>query len=119
MPAPVVYGYVRALVEDDAYVRDCKEQLATWCAREGWALQAVFTDCGGALDDDRVGFRGLLNALAMPDSSAAVVLGSLHLSPRADVVARLVRAVRRTGCTLEVRDKDLPEIARRLCLARP
>ena len=55
---PVVYGYVRSMVDDSTYVAECKEQLASWCAREGWALGAVFVDCGGAVDDERIGGRG-------------------------------------------------------------
>jgi hypothetical protein len=32
---PVVYGYVRSMVDDSTYVAECKEQLASWCARGG------------------------------------------------------------------------------------
>ncbi|MGW5052221.1 hypothetical protein [Actinokineospora sp. NPDC004072] len=118
MPAPVVYGYVRVLVDNEVFVRECKEQLASWCAREGWVLGAVFTDSGGPLDDDRIGFRGLLDALSMPNSSAAVLLNAVHLSPREDVAARLVKAIRRTGCAVWLRDGELPDQARRLCLGQ-
>ncbi|MGX7829087.1 recombinase family protein [Actinokineospora sp. 24-640] len=104
----LVYGYVRSMVDDQSYVSECKEQLAAWCAREGWRLGAVFTDSGGALDDDRIGFRGLLDALSLPQASAAVVLNAGHLSPRPDRVARLVECVRRRGCVVRLRDGELP-----------
>lgn len=119
MTAPVVYGYVRVLVDNDLFTRDCKEQLASWCAKEGWHLGGVFVDVGGPLDDDRVGFRGLLDALALPQASAAVLLNSLHLSPRPDVTAHLVRGIRRTSSAVRLRDGELPEQARRMCLGQP
>jgi hypothetical protein len=118
MSAPVVYGYVRVLVDNDVFVRECKDQIAVWCAREGWHLGAVFSDSGGPLSDDRIGFAGLVDALALPDAVAVVVLNPLHLSPRAEVTASLVESIRHTGCEVRVRDGELPEPARRLCLGR-
>ncbi|MFC5290911.1 recombinase family protein [Actinokineospora guangxiensis] len=117
--APVVYGYVRSMVDDSTYVAECKEQLASWCAREGWVLDAVFVDSGGALDDERIGFRGLLDALSLPQAAAVVVLNAVHLSPKADIAVRLVQGIRRTGCALKLRDGELPEQARRLWLGEP
>ncbi|MFC5288213.1 hypothetical protein ACFPM7_14225 [Actinokineospora guangxiensis] len=74
--APVVYGYVRSMVDDPTCVAECKEQLGSRCTREGWALGTVFVDCGGAVDDERIGFPGLLDALALPTASAALALNA-------------------------------------------
>lgn len=108
MPDPLVYGYVRSVVDDSAYVAECKEQLASWCARQGWRLGAVFVDSGGALDDDRIGFRGLVDAVSLPQASAVVVLNASHLSPRPELVVRLVEVIRRAGCVVRLRDGELP-----------
>ncbi len=79
-------------------------------------LGGTFTDVGMPLDTEhRVGFRGLLQALELPASTAAVILDSTHLSSRADAVTRLVVRIRRTGPALWVRDGELPEIARKHC----
>lgn len=116
---PVVYGYIRAMVDDPEYVRDCRDALASWCAREGWHLKAVFSDCGGAFDDERIGFRCLLDALSLPGVAGAVALNPLHLSPRPHVVTSLVLHIRRKGAALRLRDGELPDEARRLCAGQP
>ncbi|MGQ0838113.1 hypothetical protein [Actinokineospora sp.] len=80
---------------------------------------AVFCDSGGAFDDERVGFRCLLDALSLPGVAGAVALNPLHLSPRPQVVTSLVLHIRRTGCALRVRDGGLPDEAARLCAGQP
>jgi hypothetical protein len=116
---PLVYGYVRSMVDDPAYQSECREQIAAWCAREGWHLGAVFCDSGGVLDDERIGFRGLLDALSLPNAVGAVALNSLHLSPRPHIVTSMVLHIRRKGCALKLRDGELPDEARRLCQGQP
>ncbi|GLZ40925.1 hypothetical protein Acsp05_45490 [Actinokineospora sp. NBRC 105648] len=109
MPAPLVYGYVRVVTDDPLFVRSCREALAAWCAREGWHLGAVFTDIGSPLDvDNRIGFRGLLDAVILPRTTAVVMLDSGHLSSRIEVATELVRQLRRAGVAVRVRDGDLP-----------
>ncbi|GLZ37710.1 recombinase family protein [Actinokineospora sp. NBRC 105648] len=111
MPYPLVYGYVRSIADDSEFVHSCRDRLAVWCVREGWNLGAVFTDVGSPLDvENRVGFRGLLDAAAMPAASAVVLLDEGHLSSRADVVDDLKRQLRRTGVAVRVqnaRDESL------------
>jgi hypothetical protein len=65
----LVYGYVRSPFERPEYLAGCRDALASWCAREGWNLGAVFTDIASAVDvDGRLGFRGLLDAEVPPGS---------------------------------------------------
>lgn len=117
---PLVYGYVRSSLDRPAYVSTCQESIHTWCAQAGWHLGAIFTDIGAALDStDRIGFRGLLDALALPQSAAAVVLSAAHLSPRDHVVHDLVRQIRSTGAAVLLRDGRLPAEAARLCVGQP
>ena len=105
----LVYGYVRSSVDRPEFVKNCIEQIGQWCAREGLVLGGTFTDIGAPLDtEDRVGFCGLLQALVLNDSTAAVVLDSSHLSPRTDVVVTLIRKIVRTGSTLRVIEGDVP-----------
>lgn len=115
-PHPVVYGYVHNVREQPERFAEAKEQIELWCVGEGWHLGAVFSDVGSLLDvEDRIGFRGLVQALAMPNASAAVLLTSCHLSCRPDVVAVLVNHIRRTGAAVWLRDGVLPEVAQKLC----
>lgn len=106
----LIYGYVRTSVDRPEFVKSCIEQIEQWCAREGMVLGGTFTDVGAPLDpEDRMGFCGLLQALELKDSSAAVVVDSSHLSPRAAVVGVLIRKILRTGSTLKVIDGEVPE----------
>ncbi|MBC6451005.1 hypothetical protein [Actinokineospora xionganensis] len=121
--APLVYGYLHNVREQPEWFAEAKERLELWCVSEGWHLGATFSDVGSLLDvEDRVGFRGLVQALGMPQASAAVVLNSVHLSYRADVVTALVAQIRRTKAAIWVQDGGLPDMAQKLCrgqLARP
>lgn len=115
-PYPLVYGYVRSSLDRPNYVADCQEAIRQWCAREGWMVGAIFTDVGAALDStDRLGFRGLLDALHLPQAAGAVILSAAHLSSRTDIAVNLVRQIRATGSAVMVRDGDLPDEAQRLC----
>lgn len=113
---PLVYGYVRSSLDRPEYVAGCREALQTWCAREGWHLGGVFTDVGSSLDiEGRIGFRGLLDAVAMPASSGVVLVDGAHLASRVEVVTELVRLIRRTGAAIRIMDGGLPPDAERLC----
>ncbi|WP_436495563.1 hypothetical protein [Actinokineospora sp. HUAS TT18] len=113
--SPLVYGYIHNVREQPARLAEAKERLELWCVRQGWHLGATFADVGSLLDvEDRVGFRGLVQALAMPHATAAILLDSRHLSPRAEVAAALVNQIRRTGAAVWVRDGELPETALKL-----
>ncbi|MBC6451642.1 hypothetical protein [Actinokineospora xionganensis] len=114
-PYPLVYGYVHNVREQPERFAEAKEQIELWCVSEGWHLGAVYSDVGSLLDvEDRIGFCGLVQALAMPDAAAAVLLNRDHLSYRPDVVAALVNQIRRTGAAVWLRDGELPEIAKKL-----
>ncbi|SDH93688.1 hypothetical protein SAMN05192558_103201 [Actinokineospora alba] len=115
-PAPLIYGYVWSARDQPERVADCQEALRQWSARRGWVLGAIFTDIGAPLDSaDRIGFRGLLDALSLPNAAGMAVLDSGHLSPSANVVLEQVRQVRHLGAAVFVRDGGLPEAAAKLC----
>lgn len=117
---PLVYGYARSGVDRPGFLDACREELQTWCAREGWELGAVFTDICSALDtEDRPGFRSLLGAVTGPKRAAAIVLvDGGHLSWRIDVVTELVAQIRRTGAAVRIMDGALPPAAARLCTSQ-
>lgn len=111
-PAPLVYGYVWSTRDRPEYIAECQEALRQWCARQGWELGAIFTDVGAPLDSaDRIGLRGMLDAVSLPNAAGIAVLGSGHLSPRVDVVVELVHQLRRLGAAVFVMDGGLPEEA--------
>jgi len=113
---PLMYGYIRSSLERPEYVAACRETLEQWCARAGWNLGGVFTDVGGSLDSvDRIGFRGLLDALGLPNAAGVVLVDGAHLSPRPEIVTSLARQIRRTGASILVMDGELPPEAMKLC----
>jgi len=115
-----MYGYVRSSIERQAYVATCRETLEQWCARAGWNLGGVFTDVGAPLDSvDRIGFRGLLDALSLPNAAGVVLVDGAHLSPRPEVVTLLARQIRRTGASILVMDGELPPEAQQLLSGQP
>lgn len=115
-----VYGYVRSSLDQASYVAACQDKLRAWCERERWQLGAIFTDMGAPLDGtDRIGFRGLLDALSLPIAAGVVIVDAVQLSPREEIATSLVRQIRATGAALLVLDGDLPEAAERLCAGQP
>lgn len=117
---PLVYGYARSGTVRPGFLDHCREALEIWCAREGWELGAVFTDICSALDtEDRIGFRGLLDALRTPAGDrravAVVLVDDSHLSWRADAVTELVTQFRRASATVRIRDGGLPPDTAGLC----
>ncbi|RZS45092.1 resolvase-like protein [Herbihabitans rhizosphaerae] len=116
IPAPLVYGYVCSSLDRPDFIGSCKDTLADWCVREGWRLGGVFTDVGAPQESvDRVAFSGLLDALNMPRAAGVVVVDGAHLSPRAEIVFRLVRQIRQRNAAVLVMDGGLPTAAERLC----
>ncbi|GAA3040522.1 recombinase family protein [Actinokineospora globicatena] len=110
MATPVVYGYIRTATEDPAGVLEYRAAIEVLCAREGWELGAVFQDVGSPLDaEGRPGFRGLLDAAAMPRTTAVVLVDSTHLSPRPAMQAELAARICRTGAAVTVVHGAVPE----------
>ncbi|MGH3864288.1 recombinase family protein [Actinokineospora sp.] len=117
---PVVYGYVRVSDRQEGAAQELRDELATWCAREGWHLGAVFTDVSAGIDvDDRIGFLGLLDALALPQARGAVVLDPAQLSPRPELITRMMRKMRATGSAVVCRSGELPPMALKHCQGQP
>lgn len=97
---PLDYGYVHNVREQPERFVEAKEAIEVWCVGEGWHLGAVFADVGSLLDlDDRIGLRGLVQALAVPKASAVVLN---RTTARVDWMwwRPFVNQVRRTGAAL-------------------
>ncbi|OLR89542.1 recombinase family protein [Actinokineospora bangkokensis] len=110
-PSEMVFGYVRSVSDRPGYLAACREQLAIWCARQGWELRAVFTDtCSGLDVEDRPGFRGLLAALADHQAAAVVLPDGGHLSRTVEVVDVLAAQLLAHGVELRVMDGGLPPV---------
>jgi hypothetical protein len=98
---PLVYGYVRSSRRWPDYPAACRRALERYCTREHLHLCAVFTDMGMA--DNAVirpGLAALDDVLRLPDSFAAVVVSTGHLSSDRTVAEVLVRRIRGTGARL-------------------
>jgi DNA invertase Pin-like site-specific DNA recombinase len=102
---PAVYGYVRTDEADEA-AASLRADLKLFCASRNWRLVTVFCD----RDSDgstmaRPGFAGVLDALALPESTSLVVPSLDHLSPDTAVRSALISMVRRAGATVVVPDE--------------
>lgn len=98
---PVAVGYLRAEQPDEALITGWREEIASFCAGRGYRLATVYCDRGyDGSEMARPGFAGLLDALAVPACTAAVVLAVDHLSLDDIVQDTLQRHIRRTGADL-------------------
>ncbi|MET8763033.1 hypothetical protein [Lentzea sp. NPDC004782] len=109
---PLVYGYVRSTERRRSYIHACRRVLLGFCASERLRLCGVFIDQGVGPDSVvRPGFTGLCDVLRLPDSFAAVVIDTRHLSLDTQVAALLAQQVRSTGARLVLVRKPRGETA--------
>ncbi|WP_370945379.1 recombinase family protein [Amycolatopsis sp. cg5] len=108
---PMVYGYIRCDEPQPDYVTACADLLTWWTMAEGWRLGTIFQDVGISAETVvRPGFTGLLDAVRLPDSAAAVVVDIAHLSTCELGARRLTMAIRSTASTLHVLTDALSEV---------
>jgi hypothetical protein len=99
----VAYGYLCVEDADEAEVASLRKEIGACCVREGLRLVTVFCDRGvNPATMARGGFTGLLDVLALPDSTTLVVPDLNYVSPQAAVREGLLRQVKRTGCSVLV-----------------
>jgi hypothetical protein len=98
---PLVYGYLRSATYRPLHIEACRRSLERYCRKEKLLLCGVFTDHD--IPADRVirpGFTGLCDVLRLPDSFAAVMINTEHLSSDSRIVTLLGEQVRSTGARL-------------------
>jgi DNA invertase Pin-like site-specific DNA recombinase len=98
---PVAYGYLRLAESDKDQLAALRLEIAAFCETAALLLVNTFYDRGyDGSEMARPGFAGLLDVLALPESTRLVVPDLLHLSP-VDVVRQgLLRQVQRTGVSV-------------------
>lgn len=105
----IVYGYLRAGIEDEFAITVWRREVQEFCAEQGYRLETIFVDRRVPQRQvQRPGFSGLLDVLALRDTHGVVLMSAQHLSNDTDALLVLQGHIQAVASRMIVIHEETP-----------